>query len=360
MTAGHLPVMKVTKMLESAKIGVCIQPFSPNMPAFRRRFGYYLKRRGLTWELADYNKRYDVVLVHHSGDLTKWKSYANGKIIFDYNDDYLALKLNGIKSIGRGLAKFASRRWSGLRLDYRMAYREIMKRADATVCCTEAQRAQAVPLCRNVHKILDLQADPNWSVKKDYTPGAPFNLVWEGLPDFAGLQGLTGVIQNVQQRYSCALHLVTALTGFRYLENICRFSTKDVVANRFPFKDVWLYEWNSILFTRIVTACDLGIIPINMNDPFWVGKPANKLLFFWRMGMPALVSATPAYNEMMTASGVDMACESEAEWLAKLDVYMNDESLRRGAGQRGLAFVNEHFSEEKQLAQWDRVLDSVL
>ncbi|HZM06649.1 MAG TPA: hypothetical protein VFC44_26920 [Candidatus Saccharimonadales bacterium] len=352
--------MKCAKMLKNIKIGVCLQPFTPEMPAFRRRFGCYLERRRLAWEPADYNKRYDVVLVHHSADLTKWKNYANGKLIFDYNDDYLAIKMDGIKTIGRGLAKFVTRRWSKLVMDYRMAYRDMMKAAAATVCATEAQRAQASPLCKNVHKILDLQADANWTVKGEYASGTPFNLVWEGLPAFDGLQSLNGIIPNVQQRHPCALHLVTALTGYRHLQNMGKFSTKDEVANLLPYNNVWLYEWNSLLFTRIVTACDLGIIPINMNDPFWVSKPANKLLFFWRMGMPTLVSGTPEYKAMMSAAGVDMACENEGDWLAKLDIYLNNESVRRAAGQRGLAFVTEHFSEEKQLAQWDQVVESVL
>jgi hypothetical protein len=347
-------------MLKSVKIGVELQPFTPEMPAFRRRFGYYLKCRRLTWERADYKKRYDVVLVQHAGDLTKWKNYAHGKIIFDYNDDYLAVKMDGVKAIGRGLAKFVSRRWSNFVLDYRVAYREMMKRADAMVCCTEAQRAQALPLCRNVHNILDLQADANWTLKKEYVSTTPFNLVWEGLPDFAGLQSLSGVMHNVQQSRPCAFHLVTALVQYRHLGLMGKRSSREVVDKLLPFHNVWLYEWNPILFTKIVTACDLGIIPIKMNDPFWVGKPANKLLFFWRMGMPALVSGTPEYKAMMRAAGIDMICESEDEWVAKLDVYINDESIRRAAGQRGLAFVQEHFSEDKQLAQWDQVLESVL
>jgi glycosyltransferase involved in cell wall biosynthesis len=352
--------MKHQEMLKRVKIGVCLTPFIPEAPAFRRRFGYYLKCRGLTWELADYHKPYDVVLVHHSGDLTKWQRYTKGKIIFDYNDDYLGRKMTGVRNIGRGLAKFLSGRWSKLVLDYRAAYRGIMRRAEAIVCATEAQRAQALALCSNVHKLFDMQADAHWQVKEEYASSTPFNLVWEGLPSFAGLQSLSGVIQNVQQRHPCALHLVTALTGYRYLENMGKFSTKEEVAKQLPFKNVWLYEWNSILFTKIVTACDLGIIPIDMNDPFWVSKPANKLLFFWRMGMPTLVSGTPEYRAMMNAAGIDMACEAEEEWLVKYDAYINDEGARRAAGQRGLAFVREHFSEEKQLAQWDQVLDSVL
>ena len=352
--------MKSFGNLSKIRIGVSLNPSNTEAPAFRRRFGHYLKCRGLRWELADYSKKYDIVLVHHSADLTRWKSYEKGKIVFDYNDDYLAGNINGVKGLGRGLAKFVSRRWSNLVLNYQTVYKEMMRRSDTIVCCTEAQRVQALALSSNVHMILDMQSDPNWKIKEQYIAGSPFNLVWEGLPNFEGLESIEKVIEKVLAKNRCALHLVTALMRFRYLGTHGRTSTKDEVMSKLPFNNVWLYEWNKILFTDIVNACDLGIIPINMNDPFWVGKPANKLLFFWRMGMPVLVSGTPAYKEIMTECGVDMICESEDEWLTKLDLYINDSDARRVAGKKGLAFVSEKYSEERQLNQWDQVLYSVV
>ena len=39
-----------------------------------------------------------------------------------------------------------------------------------------------------------------------------------------------------------------------------------------------------------------------MNDPMMVGKPKNKLLLFWRMGLPTLVSAIPSYKRAMQES----------------------------------------------------------
>ena len=40
--------------------------------------------------------------------------------------------------------------------------------------------------------------------------------------------------------------------------------------------------------------------------------------------------------------------------------YMLDESARREAGKRGRAFAEEHYSEERILAQWDNLFTSVL
>lgn len=346
--------------LKEAKIGVCFNPYNPEHPAFRRRIGYYLKSRGLRWERADFRKSYDVVLIHHSGDLTKWKSYNKGKVVLDYNDDYLAGRITGFKGFGRGLAKFVSGRWSSLVLNYKAAYKSMIQRADAIVCCTEAQRVDVLAAGKKVFRILDMQSDANWRIKGDYVAGRPFNIVWEGLPMFDGLRSIRDVIRKVGIDDGCALHLVTALVKYRHLENYWERPTKDEIARALPFRNVWLYEWNSVLFTRIVTACDLGVIPIDMGDPLWVSKPANKLLFFWRMGMPVLVSRTPAYQEMMEACGLDMTCGSQEEWLEKLQLYMGDGEARRAAGERGLAFAQENYSEEKQLAQWDEVLRSVL
>jgi hypothetical protein len=114
------------------------------------------------------------------------------------------------------------------------------------------------------------------------------------------------------------------------------------------------------MFSRIVTGCDLALIPIPMHKPFWVGKPANKLLLFWRMGMPTLTSPTPAYIKMMRECGLDMVCSTPDDWKDKLKRYMCDETARREAGRKAKAFVDAEYSEEKLLERWDRAFASVL
>ena len=344
----------------NVKIGWAIAKTSLDIPAYRRRFGYYVKQRNLSWEIADIKKSYDLIVVHHSADLTVWRHYDRAKIIFDYNDDYLSTAGRDFKSIGRGLAKFLFRHWSKIELDYRKAYTKMMARADAIVCCTDAQVEDVRQYCSNVHQIADMQSDPDWVTKKSYDTGSIFNLVWEGLPSFDGLKKLAPVLRTFQNKHNCALHLITALKHGKYLRDVVQIHTKDEITSQLNLKQVFLYEWNPYLFSHIAIACDLAIIPIDMRNPFWVAKPANKLLFFWRMAMPTLADPTPAYSKIMDECGLDMVCHSPDEWMEKLDRFFLDKEARQTAGVQAKIFVDEYYSEKKLLEKWDSVLASLL
>jgi hypothetical protein len=104
----------------------------------------------------------------------------------------------------------------------------------------------------------------------------------------------------------------------------------------------------------------MALIPIPLHDPLSAGKPENRLLLFWRMGIPALVSSTTAHRDAMTDSGINMACSDQQDWVAAMHSYISDERAREDAGRRGRAFVEEKHNEEQGLARWDEVLRSVL
>ena len=342
------------------KIGWAVAETSLDIPAYRRRVGYYLKKRGIQWEIAENQKQYDLVIVHHSADITVWKDYDKAKIVLDYNDDYLSGPRRGFRDLARGLAKYVVRQWARLELDYRKAYTNMMRRANAIVCCTDAQEAEAKKYCSNVHKIMDFQSDDDWMEKKAYNSGSTFNIVWEGLPAFEGLVKLSPVLRSFQDKNNSALHLITSLKHERYLRKYGLVHVMDVVRKKVHVNRVFLYEWNKYLFSHIVASCDLAIIPIDMNIPFWVYKPANKLLFFWRIGMPTLVDPTPEYVKAMNECGLDMVCHSADEWMENLNKYSLDSAARQKAGIQGKLFVDQIYSEAKLLERWDKVIDSIL
>ena len=346
--------------LHKLSIGYATANLPLSHPAYRRRFAFYLKSRELHWELAEWRKSYDIVVVHHSADLPRWSRYDKGRVILDYNDDYLALQLSGLRNRTRGIARYLSRNWTSFCFDFRAAYKQMMARADAIVCCTSAQRSQASKYCSNIHRILDMQADPDWNCKLDYRTRGTFSLVWEGLPSFSGLHEFKLILARLSEQRPVAMHLLTSLKHGRFLNTFAQVNTKDEIDKLFPSSAVYLYEWNPILFSHIVTGCDLAVIPIDMEDPFWVGKPANKLLFFWRLGMPVLTDATPAYMEMMDECGLDMVCHSREDWLTKAERYLADEEARRVAGRSAHAFVQDRYSNERLLDQWESVLESVM
>src|SRR5262249_10506730 len=124
--------------------------------------------------------------------------------------------------------------------------------------------------------------------------------------------------------------------------------------------NVFLYAWNEHTFSPIVRTCDLALIPIPLHNPLLAGKPENRLLLFWRMGLPVLASATPAHTRAMKQCGLDMTCTTQQDWLSALEYYASNEPARKHAGQAGKAFVEANHSEEKTLELWDKVFCSVL
>lgn len=348
--------------LRNLSIGWATGGYSLQQPSHRRKLLYYAKVRGLRFEIAEnVEKAYDVVFVSLGADVTQWARYRKGKVIFDLSDALLheAQRLTPKVAL-RGLAKWVTRQHRFLRLSYTQALKAMLRRADAVFCSTEEEKRLIEAVNGNVHILLDFHTDDVTVVKSSYAAGEPFNLVWEGLTPPSGFQSVMSVFETMKRRRPFALHLITDIKSGRFLNTYLPVHTKDTMEKLFPFEDVYLYEWNRHLFSRIATGCDLGVIPIPMDKPFWVGKPANKLLLLWRMGIPVLTSATPAYIKVMHECGLDMTCASLEEWESKLELYMTDESARREAGLRAKAFAEAEYGEEKLLARWDEMLGSIL
>ena len=347
--------------MDRVKIGYAVCPKLPlSHPAYRRRFGGYLAARGLSWEIADVSKRYDIVVVHHSADLPAWIGYDGGKLILDYNDDYLGFGSTGGRDVIRGVGRYATGAWSRPYLDYKAPYREVAKRADAVVCAAESGAMSMAPYCANIRKILDMQPDFGWAPKRSHVSGATAHLVWEGFPSFAGLISVREGLLDFKRRRLCHLHLVTNLVHARFSNAVFPMETRRTVQKRVRIPDTYLYDWHPATFPSLVTAADMAMIPIDMTDPVWVGKPANKLLSFWRLGMPTLVSDTPAYRAMMDEAGVDMVCTDPASWSSKLDSFMGDDRRRAEVGTHVAAHAAKFYNNDALCARWDEAIASVL
>lgn len=345
------------------KLRIGYVPHSPSLdkPGDRRRFVYYAKNRNLSFEIADPSKKYDVVVVTESADLSVWSEYDKGgaKVVFDFIDSYLAIPRSNLKGKLRGLAKYFSGQNQRLMLDYWKAFESMCARADAVVCSTEEQVKDIRLFCTNVHIILDVHSTVVRVRKADYRAGDVFNLVWEGLPsNVSQLHQIESVLAKLQTRRKIALHLVTDLEFWRYMGRYGR--TQTLSLTRSLCESVYLYNWNEQTCASIICATDLAVIPIDLNDQFVRGKPENKLVLFWRMGMPVVTSSTPAYDRAMSRAGLSMTCRTESDWFDTLERCMEDETSRRHAGTVGRALAESEYGEATIMRQWDEMFDSIL
>ena len=349
--------------MDLTKLSIGYAPLSQNykQPGDKRRFVHYARNRNLTFEIADPSNKYDLVVLSQGADLSVWCDYDLGgaKVVYDLIDSYLAIPTNEIKGRLRGLAKYITGKSKYLRLNQRIAIESMCLRSDAVICSTEEQAKDIKPFCNNVHQVLDVHSSVQKRTKNDYKSGKVFNIVWEGMADNVyQFNFLKSVFTELEKRHEVALHFVTDLSYQRYGGRYGKTYTSDIIKGL--CKRVYLYEWNEFMCSEIICSSDLAIIPVDLTNPLVRGKPENKLLLFWRMGVPVITSTTPSYERTMKKADLDMTCLNKAEWLEMLDKYIMSEESRQIAGIAGRKIANEHYSEDKTLKQWDEVFQSIL
>ena len=358
--ADHDPV--IPRVWKSLNVGYSTLGNDLTRPGDRRRFCHYASRRDVPFEIANPSSRYDLVVTTSGGDLGIWSRLPEStKLVFDLVDSHLAVPRTDLRSALRGAFKFAFRHTRHLHLDYRALIAATCRRADAVVCTTEEQKGDIRGLCPNVHVILDFQPEAAKQVKTDYGAGNVFNLVWEGLPgNLVTFSCIADALRRLRTRRKIALHLITDLERAIGSTHVWMRPTKPWARRLIGIDEIYLYEWNQHVLPTISTACDLAVIPIPLDKPFFAGKPENKLMLFWRMGLPVVTSATPAYERAMRGAGLAMTCRTTDDWVRTLERYIDDEQARREAGQRGMAYAHAAHGEPRLLQKWDDVFASVL
>ncbi len=366
--------------MDFSGLRIGLVPFSKSRvhPFDLRNFIYYARKRGIKFENAEPESEYDVVVLPPLADLSVWSRYPKGraKLIFLCVDSYLAASRFDIKEAFRGIAKYIGGEHKHLRLSYAGALKDMCRRADAVVCSTLEQQKDILQYCSNVHIILESHFKVVREVKTDYAIGNRVNLVWEGRPEnMHGLAQIKGALRDLRRQYPIALHVITDLVYKKYMNKIGTTSIVEEIQRIFgedyhPYTVggnnslVYLYQWNLEMLSRIVTGCDIAVIPLDMRDSFTnltlPGKPENKLLLFWRMGMPTITSSTPAYARAMEKCGLQLHCKDGAEWQEKLEKLIVDGEARREAGTRGKQCADSIYGEAQYLDQWDRLFQSVL
>lgn len=341
-------------------------PASPSFdaPSDRRRFVHYARQRGLKIELADPRKTYDLVVLNQRADISVWARYRPGeaRIVYEANDSYISVPSSDPKQALRGTFKFLTGQSRRLQLSYREAVRAMCRRADAVVCSTDEQRAQILPLCANTHLVLDFQDADVLATKTTHSNGPVLNVVWEGLASSGiPMRMMREILEPMARRRPVALHLVTDPVYHRYSNILGKTHTVDEVRREFGefARHVQVHQWSAFALAAVATAADLAIIPIDERNTFAWGKPENKLLLLWRLGVPTLTSATPAYRRAMARAGLDLACQSTAEWQERLALLADSPQERTAAAARGTTAANTEYSSGEMMRRWDAVLESL-
>lgn len=356
--ASAAPVVLKAPLGSHPRIGYA--PYSPTLtpPGDRRRFVSYARKRNLPFEIADPNEKYDLVVLSELADISVWPDYPHGKMVYDLIDSYLSVPRTNVKQLLRGPAWYLAGRNTKFQFDYLSGIRNICRRSDAVVCSAAEQRKVIEDFCKNVHVILDFQTMVVGGVKSDFSSHTPFRLGWEGLPsNLPQLIQIAPVLRALTSR-DLILHVVTDPVRVRLNGILGKVDSRKILSRQ--ISDFVFHDWNETTVSDILTSCDLAVIPIDLNDAFVRGKSVNKLLLLWRMGMPVVAAATPAYCMAMAEIGTpEFACGSEVEWVAAIERMMSDEQIRRDAAERGRNYAETVHGPAAILARWDAMFASI-
>lgn len=339
-----------------------------NHPGDRRRFLYYLKQKNIQYDIADYNKSYDILYLSISADITVWvnyrmKEYQKGnmvRVIFDLSDSYLDDYL--LKDVLRAFYYYSSKKSSKFSFSYKSSLLKMVKATDVLLCTSVEQRMTLDSLHANVIVAKDFFGEDTTHKKLDYSiqNSNELNILWEGFSH--GNLKIFRMIRHIcdsMKGYKIKLHFITDPDYCRIGTSYMCTSTYLVLKKIFSGSNVEVctYSWNKLTFAAIAINCDFAIIPIP-NDPVMIRKPENKLILLWSLGVPVIASRTPSYTRVMNAINEDYLCDSIQDWRDKIEDLVSSIAKRENYMSKAINYVDENFSSDSVNSIWDIIFNA--
>jgi glycosyltransferase involved in cell wall biosynthesis len=170
-------------------------------------------------------------------------------------------------------------------------------------------------------------------------------VVWEGMAhNVLYLQECAPALRKLLERRRIRLRVVADRWRLWRWEGL--LDNVDVLRH-LGLQEAEFREWTLDRFTEELTGGDLAVAPLYLDDPFCLGKPANKILGYASMQLPVVASAVPAYREVIEQGRFGFLASTPAEWESNIARLADEPDLRKELGARGREYVRENFGVEK-------------
>ena len=331
-----------------------------SQPGDRRRFPYYSKRNNIKFEIADTARKYDIILLTASSDLSLWmkykKQHPQTKFLFEMVDS-LVFQSGLYTKLFKGVGRYLIKKESALRFNYTRLLLEWIKVADVVICSNTVLKNYVLDLNENAVVSPDYLESEYSITKTDYHIKGKMQIAWEGqgvvLPHFLAYKKLFESINDF-----CELHVITN-SQYPVLPKVWHRDARKLL-EKLPIQTHY-HLWKKDTHNQILANADCAIIPLDKRNIFGWNKPANKLVSFWFVGLPSIVSATPAYMEIMKEAESDLLCDTTEEWIDKLKwLYNLSAEERKSLALSNHSFVKENYSDQKLDEVWKSVFGMVM
>ena len=340
------------------KIGYVPNSADLTHPADRRRIKMWSVALKRPLETKDYSE-VDILVLSSAANYGKFIKNSNSFIILDLVDGYIGENPSPIKDFLRNILRTwggsSSLRW----LTYTRHLTYACKNADRIIVASPEQRIEVLKYCDDVHVILDDHSELDVRLNQDIGFKQKNSLFWEGLPyTFKHFSIASSQIDQLLSDVGGTLEILSKNTFRRWGGIAGRQTLIQNVSKLFPksMDSVNVYEWEIEKLIELAKQCTVGIIPINLNDKFASLKPENKLLSMWILGLPTLVSRTPAYERVLLKAGLEFCLVNDDDWYEKIQLLQNNDEFRREILEKANHYLSENHSREILLEKWSHAL----
>ena len=347
------------------KLKIGYAPYSKDLshPADRRRLVYWAKRRGHEIT-SDINNSNDLNVLTNRADFTGLIAKTpNVPMIFDMVDGYLGNEVLW-RDWGRGFSKVITKQLSTKIKPYRQLIIEACQEASAVVCSTVEQKETIDPYNKNIYTILDFHEEfPLIMPTLKDESRIESRLIWEGFPfTIKGLRLLENTFVNLDKSTHISLDIVTDLMYPKYLGAYAYRPTSKLLGDipKILGENFRIINWSIPNLVNATRQASIAILPLDPTGTLNSLKAENRLLIFWRLGIPVISSPSLSYLRVMKAAGVEGICYSDNDWEEKISDWISDPVRRFNDVLAGQHYLHEYHNEKLLLSSWDNLIASVL
>jgi hypothetical protein len=327
-------------------------------PADRRRLVFWAANSNIKINTTDL-KNESVVVLTNAANFGKLMRKNNQILILDLVDGYLgenpSLIVDVLRNILKSFNGTSSLRW----LTYSRHLKFACRRANCVIVASNEQRLEVQKYCSNVHVILDNHDEVFQEQFDDNDETLNRSILWEGFPyTFKHFRVLNEQLDKVLTQQNYKLTLVSKNNFKKWGGYIWNQNLEKLVAKLFPAskEQIEVIDWSIPKLSECAKNAGLAIIPVDTNDRFARLKPENKLLSMWALGIPTLVSPTPAYTRVMISAGLEHCLTADSDWASKVIALMGDKAERNMIIVKGRKYLRENHTELILLQRWNSAL----
>lgn len=330
----------------------------------RRRLVFWAQARGHTL-VTDLSQKVDVIVASENADFNA-SVFRRGEtpLVFDLVDAYLSPQ-NPIDDLARGIAKSLSGQITGTVRPFSHHVRDFCKNASLVICSSSEQEVVIHPFNAKTRIILDSHDEiPFLRLgQKSIEKSNSRRILWEGQPaTIAGVEQILPTLTNLCKTNDLHFDFVTDEIYYKLLNKFIERDTFRLLQKKLHgiHNRVSVIPWSTNNLVWYAKKSIAAMIPINLSLPMQRLKPENRLLIMWRLGLPCLTSASPAYSRVATKAGVSSVCHTLEDWSMNFSRFFEDPKFASDEVLKGQNYLDENHNRSILLQKWDNVFESVL